>query len=239
MTLKIVIIDDHVLVGQALEALLSPDPQLEVVGRATNGREGLALVRMHSPDLVLLDWLMPDMDGLEVLKILRQESPDLCVLILSALPDVQAVQSALKAGAKGFLLKSIDAEELVLAIKNVAIGQFQSSLEVNDLLSSTGPTPKSSYNATEKSCPSSTTSRSALPLTTCLTERELEVMKLVVLGKTNKEIARQLGVSLSTVKSHTSVILRKLELESRTQLAIYAVQNNQFDQILGKKARIV
>lgn len=203
MIIHILLVDDHSVVRQGLRMFLSLDPELEVVGEASNGAEGIEQARKLKPDIVLMDLLMPVMDGITAIGQLRKEFPDIEVIALTSVLEDEKVISAVRAGAIGYLLKDTQADELCRAIKAAAQGQVQLSPEaaarlVREIKASDSP---------EK-----------------LTERETEVLRLLALGRSNKEIANELVIGEKTVKTHVSNILMKLGLSSRTQAALHAVR---------------
>jgi two-component system, NarL family, response regulator LiaR len=200
---RVLIVDDHHVVRQGLRMYLALDPSLEVVGEASNGEEALAQVRLLKPDVVLMDLVMPVMDGINATGQIRREFPEVEVLALTSVLDDGSVVGAVKAGAIGYLLKDTRAEELCRAIKSAAAGQVQLSPQAAARL-------MREVRAPER------------PDT--LTERETEVLRLLASGKANKEIALALNIGETTVKTHVSNILMKLGVPSRTQAALYAVR---------------
>ena len=203
MSIRILIADDHSVVRQGLRMFLSLDPELEIVGEATNGIEAVDLVRKFKPDVVLMDIIMPKMDGIAATEIIRHEWPDVEVVALTSVLEDAAVVGAIKAGAIGYLLKDTQADELCKAIKAAAAGQVQLSPQAAARLMHEVRTPENPQ---------------------ALTERETDVLSLLANGKANKEIALQLHISETTVKTHVSNILTKLGVPSRTQAALYAVR---------------
>jgi NarL family two-component system response regulator LiaR len=204
MAIQVLIADDHSVVRQGLRMFLSSDPELEIVGEARDGAEAVRLVRQLRPDVVLMDLLMPVMDGIAATAAIRREAPDTEVVALTSVLEDAAVIDAVRAGAIGYLLKDTDAHELRRAIKAAAAGQVQLSPQAAARLLREVRTP-------EKSAES-------------LTERETDVLRLLAQGKTNKEIARELHIAEQTVKTHVSHVLDKLEVPSRTQAALYAIR---------------
>lgn len=182
---------------------LSLDPDLEVVGEASNGAEGTEQVRKLKPDVVLMDLLMPVMDGITAIQNLRKEFPDVEIIALTSVLEDEKVVGAVRAGAIGYLLKDTQADELCRAIKAAANGQVQLSPQAAARLVREIKAPDSP----EK-----------------LTERETDVLRLLALGLSNKEIANELVIGEKTVKTHVSNILMKLGLTSRTQAALHAVR---------------
>lgn len=203
MPIRIVIADDHAVVRQGLRMFLSLDPDLEVVGEAQNGAEALKLAGEISPDVVLMDLLMPVMDGITSIGEIRTRFPDVEVIALTSVLEDASVVGAVKAGAIGYLLKDTQSDELCRAIKAAAAGQVQLSPQAAARLMREVRAPDS-------------------PET--LTERETDVLRLLAQGLANKEIARGLGIGEKTVKTHVSSVLLKLNVRSRTQAALYAAQ---------------
>jgi DNA-binding NarL/FixJ family response regulator len=203
LTIRIVLADDHSVVRQGLRMFLGLDPDLEVIGEAENGAEALKLARELKPDVVLMDMLMPVMDGIAATSAIRSELPDTEVIALTSVLEDASVVGAVKAGAIGYLLKDTQGDELCRAIKAAAAGQVQLSPQAAARL------------VREVRAPDSPQS---------LTEREIDVLRLIAGGKANKEIAMALTIGEKTVKTHVSNILMKLGVQSRTQAALYAAQ---------------
>jgi DNA-binding NarL/FixJ family response regulator len=203
VTIRIVLADDHSVVRQGLKMFLSLDPDFEVIGEAENGAQAVELARTLNPDVVLMDLLMPVMDGITAIGEIRRELPDTEVIALTSVLEDASVVGAVKAGAIGYLLKDTQSEELCRAIKAAAAGQVQLSPQAAARLMREVRTPDTIQ---------------------ALTERETDVLKLVAQGKANKEIAAELVIGEKTVKTHVSNILMKLGVQSRTQAALYAAQ---------------
>jgi DNA-binding NarL/FixJ family response regulator len=203
MTVRILIADDHKVVRQGLRMFLALDPDLEVVGEAENGRMALEMARALQPDVVLMDLIMPEMTGVEATAAIRQELPDTEVIAVTSVLEDNSVIGAIRAGAIGYLLKDVEADELVRAIKAAGAGQVQLSPKAAARL-------MKEVRAPENPEP--------------LTERETEVLRLLAQGFSNKEIAQQLVIGEKTVKTHVSNILSKLNVVSRTQAALYAAR---------------
>jgi two-component system, NarL family, response regulator LiaR len=203
MTIRLLLVDDHAVVRQGLRMFLSLDPDFEIVGEAADGNAALKLARELQPDVVLMDLLMPGMDGIEATGILRREMPDIEVIALTSVLEDSSVVGAIRAGAIGYLLKDTEANELIRSIKAAAEGQVQLSPQAAARLMREVRAPESPES---------------------LTERETEVLRLLAQGQSNKEIARQLSIGEKTVKTHVSSILGKLNVSSRTQAALYAVR---------------
>jgi DNA-binding NarL/FixJ family response regulator len=203
MTVRVLITDDHKVVRRGLRGFLELDPDLEVVGEASNGAEAMDMARLLEPDVVLMDLLMPVMDGIEATGEIRRELPEVEVVALTSVLEDASVTGAIKAGAIGYLLKTTEADELCEAIKAAAAGQVQLAPEAAARLMREVRIPESPE---------------------ALTEREAAILKRVARGEANKEIARSLFVEERTVKSHVSSILKKLGVKSRTQAALHAVR---------------
>jgi DNA-binding NarL/FixJ family response regulator len=204
MTIRILIVDDHGVVRQGLRMYLALDPELEVVGEAANGAEALRLTHELEPDVVLMDLLMPVMDGIAATEAIRHELPGVEVIALTSVLEDSAVYGAMRAGAIGYLLKDTQADELCRAIKAAAAGQVQMSPPVVARLLREVPTPQHPDP---------------------LTERETEVLAELAKGKSNKEIAAELVIAEKTVRTHVSNILGKLGVASRTQAVLHAVRS--------------
>jgi two-component system, NarL family, response regulator LiaR len=203
MAIRVLITDDHGVVRQGLRMFLSLDPDIQVVGEAENGEEALNMARELHPDVILMDLLMPVMDGIEATEAIRAELPEVEVVALTSVLEDVSVTGAVKAGAIGYLLKDTQAEELHRAIRGAAEGRVQLAPEAAAKLMREVRAPESPE---------------------ALTQRETEVLKLLALGKANKQIARDLFVEEKTVKTHVSSILRKLGVKSRTQAVLHAVR---------------
>ena len=203
MTIRLLLVDDHAVVRQGLRMFLNLDPDFEIVGEAADGNAALKLARELQPDVVLMDLLMPGMDGIEATGILRKEMPDIEVIALTSVLEDSSVVGAIRAGAIGYLLKDTEANELIRSIKAAAEGQVQLSPQAAARLMREVRAPESPE---------------------ALTERETEVLRLLAQGQSNKEVARALSIGEKTVKTHVSSILGKLNVSSRTQAALYAVR---------------
>jgi DNA-binding NarL/FixJ family response regulator len=203
VTIRLLITDDHKVVRQGMRMVLELDPELEVVGEASNGEEALRMARRLEPDVVLMDLLMPVMDGIEATRQIRRELPGVEVVALTSVLEDASVAGAIRAGAIGYLLKNTEADELRRALKAAAAGQVQLAPEAAARLMREVRAPESPE---------------------ALTERETEVLKLLARGKADKQIAHELFIRGSTVKSHVHSILSKLNVRSRTQAALYAVR---------------
>src|SRR5229473_5988427 len=203
MVIRVLIADDHSIVRQGLRTFLGRDPELEVVGVAADGVEAVERSRQLRPDVVLMDLLMPVMDGVAATSAIRNELPETEVVALTSVLESAAVVGAVKAGAIGYLLKDTQAAELRKAIKAAAAGQVQLSPQASAHLLGAIRTPE---------------------LPEPLTPREMDVLRLLAQGQSNKEIARALDLVEETVKSHVRHILAKLGVQSRTQAVLAAIR---------------
>jgi len=213
MTIRILIVDDHSVVREGLRIFLGRDSELEIVDEAADGAEAIEKARRLRPDVVLMDLLIPVIDGISATSIIRRESPETRVIALTSVLDSALVTGSIRAGAVGYLLKDAEANELRTVIKAVAAGQVQLSPQV------------SSYLLRELQEPVKPTT---------LTDREAQVLSLLAQGKSNKEIASYLQIAEDTVKSHIRHILTKLGVQSRTQAVILAIRQG----LVASEARI-
>lgn len=205
--IRILIADDHGVVREGLRALISTEPGLELVGEAEDGEQAIALARQLEPDILLLDMVMPGKGGLEVIAALKGKDTQLRILVLTSFSDDEMVFPAIKTGADGYLLKNTPPKALLQAIRDVHAGIPSMSPSIAARLMRELQRPP------------------ALPPTEePLSEREVEVLRLLAQGYTNGEIGEKLVVSEGTVRTHVSNILRKLHLANRTQAALYALR---------------
>jgi DNA-binding NarL/FixJ family response regulator len=215
MTIRVLITDDHGVVRQGLRMFLSLDPGVEVVGEAANGEEAVAMAQELRPDVVLMDLLMPVMDGISATEAIRHDLPDVEVIALTSVLEDASVTGAVRAGAIGYLLKDTEAAELRRAITAAAEGRVHLVPEAAARLMREVRAPESLES---------------------LTGRETEVLKLLARGRANKQIAAALYVSEKTVKAHVSSILMKLGVQSRTQAALHALRTGVVSlEELGEK----
>ncbi len=201
--IRLLLVDDHVVVRQGLRMVLSLEPDLEIIGEANNGQEALSLVKKLNPQVVLMDLLMPVMDGVSAIRAIKKDYPDIEVVALTSVLEDRLVIDAVEAGAAGYLLKESGPEELIEAIRAAAKGEVRLHPKAQKRLIKEVRTPE---------------------MRESLTERETETLRLIARGMSNKEIAEQLSVSEVTVKTHVSSILSKLNLQSRTQAALFALK---------------
>ncbi|HDX9635384.1 response regulator [Bacillus cereus group sp. MYBK108-2] len=212
MKIKVLLVDDHTVVLKGLAFFLSTQEDLELVGEANNGKEALVKVGETNPDVILMDLYMPEMDGVEATAYIKKEYPNVKVIVLTSFSDQAHVLPALRAGASGYILKDVEPDQLVEAIRSAYKGNIQLHPDIaNALLSQTLPVEEKEEEPFIQ--------------VDVLTARENEVLQLLAKGMSNKEIASVLVITEKTVKAHVSSILSKLNLSDRTQAALYAVKN--------------
>jgi len=209
VAIRILIADDHAVVRSGLRALLRADPDLEVVGEAGNGTETLRLADTLHPDLVLLDITMPPEDGIKTALRLKEKHPELFVLFLTMHEDESLLHEALRAGASGYVIKRAEEAEIIQAIRVASHGDIYVHPSMTRALLAQ---------------PVTTEHRRGLPAFT-LTRRELDVLRLLAKGNTNRQIADLLGLSIRTVENHRANLMGKLGLVSRVELVSYAEEN--------------
>jgi NarL family two-component system response regulator LiaR len=204
-SIRVLIVDDHAIVRQGLKAFLETEEGIEIVGEAANGTEAVQLAATVSPSLILMDLVMPDMHGNSAIAQIERVSPTSRILVLTSFGEDEKLFPAIQAGAAGYLLKDIPPEDLILAIRCVAHGNFLLDGRIaNHVLNNLLPIHKKTDSA-------------------LLTAREVEVLNLVAKGYSNKQIALKLTISVRTVKTHVSNILRKFDVTDRTQAALHAL----------------
>jgi two-component system, NarL family, response regulator NreC len=209
MVIKVLIADDHAIVRTGLRALINSDSDMKLVGEATGGYEAIDLIGRTQPDVLILDLSMPDLDGIEVTKRVKPQYPELRILILTIHEDEALLRAALKAGAGGYILKHAAEAELISAIHTILRGDLYVDPSLirrllTDEITITAARPKS---------------------TETLTPREMDVLKLIVQGYTNRQIGEELSISIRTVESHRANLSEKLGLHSRVELVRYAREN--------------
>jgi two-component system nitrate/nitrite response regulator NarL len=209
MTIKILLVDDHTLFRSGIKLLLQRNPEFEIVGEASDGLEGVKRAKQLRPDVVLMDLNMAGLSGLEAMQLIVEDMPEVAVLMLTVSEEAEDLSTALKNGARGYLLKNIEADYLTQSIKRAAAGE---AVIADAMTAKLVMQFRSGMNAP------------VLAEKEKLTPRERETMVCVARGESNKEIARNLSVAESTVKIHVQNILKKLNLSSRVQIAVYAVE---------------
>lgn len=212
MSIRLLLADDHAMVRKGLQVFLSTQPDMELVGEAASGQEVLEKTAALQPDIILMDLNMPILTGMEATKQLKLTHPDVKVIVLTSFSDQDHVLPAIRAGARGYLLKDVEPEELVRAIRRVHQGQVELHPEVaGQLMNHVADPEGADVSNSDKLLE--------------LTRREKDVLKLIASGRSNKEIGEALFITEKTVKTHVSHLLDKLGLTDRTQAAIYAVKH--------------
>ncbi len=209
-TISVLVVDDHEMVREGLTAMLKTAPDMELIGQASDGDYAVTFCTETCPDVVLMDLEMPKMDGISATKRIREHCPQTQIIALTSFSEDERIQAALAAGMIGYLLKSIPANQLQEAIRNAHVGKSTLAPEAaQSLIQASVRPPK---------------------LGADLTERELEVLALLVEGQTNQQIAQSLEISLSTAKFHVSTILSKLNAASRTEAVSLALKHGLVEQ---------
>ena len=204
--IRVMIVDDHAMLRKGLYVFLMSYPDLKLVGEAANGKEALALCATIQPDIVLMDLMMPIMDGITATRLIRAEFPEIRVIVLTSFGEERLIKAALEAGAIGYLFKKVSADNLAIAIRAAKDGISTYAPEVTDILANSVRQPQ--------------------PMFETLTPRERDVLSLMVKGMGNMEIAKALLISLSTAKSHVSSVITKLGVSSRTEAIVLVLENS-------------
>ena len=210
-SIRVLIIDDHEIVREGLQTLLSEEPDFEVVGAAGDGLSAVTLAETTKPDVIVMDLVMPGIDGIEATRRIVNHNPEARVLVLTTFADDQRVREAIQAGATGYLLKDVLKADLLRALRDAAVGRPSLHPEVQQHLM--------------REVAGKTSSREQLPPHANLTEREISILRLIAAGRSNKEIAVVLHLTEGTVKGYVSTIFDKLDVEDRTQAALYALRH--------------
>jgi len=203
--IRVLVVDDHFVVRQGLVTLLVPRNGMQVIGEAATGREAIRQARMLQPDVILMDLIMPEMEGVEAITLIKQENPSARILVLTSFGEAKQVTAAIQAGAMGYLLKDSSPDDLLNAIRGVYRGNLVLPQALAVELIHSKPT---------------------LAIPDQLTERETDVLQLLALGQSNKEIAGNLNISTTTVRSHISNIFMKLSVSNRTQAVLVAQERH-------------
>jgi two-component system, NarL family, response regulator LiaR len=203
--IRVMLVDDHNVVRSGFATFLKAYEDFELVGEARNGKEALNLCRQTEPDVILMDLMMPEMDGIAATRAILADHPEIKIIAMTSFEEEQLVQGVLAAGAISYLIKNITSDELAKAIRDAVSGRSTLSPEAAKvLIQATRPGKQPLFD---------------------LTERELEVLQLVVQGQSNQQIAETLVISITTVKAHISSILSKLQVSSRTEAIAYAIKH--------------
>lgn len=213
MTIRVLIVDDHAIVRTGLRALIKGEPGMELIGEATCGEDALSMAKTLRPDVMVLDLSLPDLDGIQVTRQMKSAQPDVRVLILTVHEDEALLREAIRAGASGYIIKHAAESELISAIHSVKIGDlYIHPRMIRGLLSeSESPTVRSTQSASPEEM---------------LTPREIDVLRLIVQGYTNRQMAEELSLSVRTIEGHRSNLTEKLGLHSRVELARYAREHS-------------
>jgi len=203
--IRVMVVDDHLVVREGLITLLQTFPDFKMVGEASSGEEAIRLCAELEPDVVLMDLVMPDVSGVEATRTIRQRYPDSQVLAVTSFKETEMVRGVLEAGAIGYLLKTVSAEELAEAIRSAHRGELTVAADASSIVLEAITSPPAPGRD--------------------LTERELEVLELLVQGLSNSEIAGRLGVSPNTVKNHLRSIYSKLDVSTRTAATTLAIKH--------------
>ncbi|MCM3611571.1 response regulator transcription factor [Planococcus sp. MERTA32b] len=206
--IRVLLAEDQAMVRQGLKMMIETDKEIQVTAEAVNGKEAVELCGNHTFDLVIMDIRMPVMDGLEATRIILSRRPETKVLILTTFNDDEYALEALKSGSRGYLLKDADTSELIRSIRSCLEG----GLVLEDQVAANILPKLMNHNAPEE-------------VDESLTPRELDIICRIGEGRSNREISEELALSVGTVKNHISIILDKLELRDRTQIAIYAIRH--------------
>ena len=211
--ITVVLADDHMLVRQGLKALLKAEPDMEVIGEAENGKEAVQMVKKLSPEIVVMDLAMPQLNGMDATRQILKNNPGTRILVLTSYKDEQCVDKLLEAGACGYLTKQTAAEELPRAIREVRRGNSFFSPEIARRLRDQG---RAAFNNGQRGDKLE------------LTEREVEVLEHIAAGMSNQEIADKLGISIKTVEKHRQQVMNKLNIHETAGLTRYAISNGYF-----------
>ena len=219
--IRILLADDHTVLRQGMAQAISFQPDMEVVAQAANGREAIALAQSQQPDVILLDINMPELDGVAATRQITETLPKIGIIILTMYRRDDYIIEAIKAGASGYLLKEVELEELLAAIRAVARGEavIDPTLATRVFAELRQPQPEPTPPATE------------------LAARDIDILRLLAEGLSNQEIADQLAISEKTVRNRLSLIFRQLQLENRTQAALYALREGLVDPDKGQMSR--
>ncbi len=213
--IKVLLVDDQDILVEGLRLILGKEDDIQICGTANNGRKAYEMCKWNRPDVVLMDIKMPEVDGVDATKMIKRDFPDIRIIVLTTFNDDEYIYDALKNGASGYLLKDTSPDKIAEAVRTVhnggALIQSEVAIKVLDKFSELAKGSKD---------------RQKDPRMELLTERELEICRLIAEGKNNREIADELYLSEGTVKNHITKVLIKLDLRDRTQLAVFTIKND-------------
>lgn len=211
LPIRVLLVDDHPLIREAIRSVLQKEKDMLIVGEAGNGEEAIEMAGKLSPDVIMMDYNMPKMDGLHATRMIKERHPQVAIIVLTVLDDEQSISDILQAGASGYLLKSVFGKEVVTGIRSVVSGGMVLSPAIGrQLISQTARRPQKPVKLDEGGK---------------LTHREVEILKMVATGMANKEIAAALGLSLRTIKGHLVDIFSKLGVSSRTEAVMSGLRS--------------
>jgi two-component system, NarL family, response regulator LiaR len=205
--IKVLVVDDHAIIRRGIRAVLDLEPDIELVGEAENGAQAVELEKQLQPDVILMDLMMPEMDGITAIKEIKKQNASACILVLTNFAGEEMIFPAIKSGAVGYHLKDSSPEALIEAIRQVSQGMVSLHPSIAKKLL------EEIHNTRQQTMSDES-----------LTPRELDILRLIAQGRENREISDQLVISEATVRTHVSNILGKLHLASRTQAALYALK---------------
>lgn len=211
-TINIMLVDDHVIVREGIRTIIERDKDLSVIATSDNGIEAVENAKIYNPHIIIMDINMPKMNGLDALKIIKDQSINSKVIMLTAQTKKEYIIAATKLGAKGYLFKNCDTNDLIKAIREVSIGRIYIDQSVANVLT------QNTYNEKKNS-------NMQLDKIKLLSRREYEVLALISAGFNNKDIGKELFISEKTVKNHITKLFKKIEVEDRVQATIFAYQN--------------
>lgn len=215
--IRILLADDHTVLRQGMAQVLESQPDLTVVAQASTGEEAVALAEQHQPDVILMDINMPKLDGVAAAQQITTISPHIGIIILTMYRRDEYVFEAIKAGARGYLLKEVELEELLNAIRSVSLGEAVIDPAIAGRVLAELRRP-----------------RQALAAASELAERDLEILQLVAQGLSNQEVANKLHLAEKTIRNRLSIIFKQLHLENRTQAALYALREGLIDEEMAE-----
>jgi len=223
--ITILIVDDHALTRAGVKVFTEQDPRIKVIGEASNGEEAIALAASLAPAVVIMDLFMPVIDGIEASKQIVANNPNIKIVMLTSHSGKTEVSAALAAGVNAYCLKDVNDERLMSAIYSAFNGDLWIDASIaSDFICTVAGTRENDYSIDGKSNDGKVVRLTIAPNSFSLTERELQVLNLIVSGKTNQEIAAELFLSVDTIKSHLKTIMSKLNVDDRTQAAVKAVR---------------